>query len=164
MSLNYFVHYPKNFDIHLKTILENLDVEGFNNYIREGGDISAINLSLIICQIGDADEEILWNVSRSVDDLSLFRDIDRRKATLVTTLLKMGIPFDEKCLLYCYTFRCPKTAEILLSYGINPNINCGVSTSLLAYIDDGRYFRGFNYSSAILISEFVEIIKDYGGL
>ena len=92
MSLNYFLHYPKNFDILLKTILENLDVEGFNNYIREGGDISAINLSHIICQFGDADEEILWNESRSVDDLSLLRDIDRRKATLVTTVLKLNIP------------------------------------------------------------------------
>ena len=164
MSLNYFVHYPENFDIHLKTILENLDVEGFDNYIREGGNISAISLSLIICQYGDANEEILWDACRSVDDLSLLRCIDREKAIIVTNLLKKGIPFDEKCLLYCYTFRCPKTAEVLLSNGINPNMNCGVSASLLAYIDDGRYFRGFNYSSAILISELVEIIKDYGGL
>ena len=98
MSLNYFVHYPEKFDIHLKTILENLDVEGFDNYIREDGNISAKNLSLIICQYGDADEEILWNSSRSVDDLSLLRDIDRSKATLVTTVLKLNIPnvFVEK--------------------------------------------------------------------
>ena len=164
MSLNYFINYPKNFNIHLKTILENLDVEGFDNYIRDDGNISAISLSLIICQYGDANEEILWDACRSVDDLSLLRDIDRRKAKIVTTLLKSGITFDEKCLLYCYTFRCPKTAEILLSYGIDPNINCGESNSLLAYIDDGRYFRGFNYSSAILISELVEIIKVYDGL
>lgn len=115
MLINYFVTYPENFDIQLKKIIENLDVESFDNYIKNGRNISAVNLSLIICQYGNADDEILWDSTRTEDDLDLLRDIDRRKAALVTTLLKRGIQFDKKCLLHCYTFRCPKTAEILLS-------------------------------------------------
>ena len=50
MLINYFVTYPENFDIQLKKIIENLDVESFDNYIRDSGDISAVNLSMIICQ------------------------------------------------------------------------------------------------------------------
>ena len=164
MPINFFLDYPENFDIHLKGIIERLDVEGFDNYIKEGGDISAVNFSLIICQFGKADDEILWNVTRNEDDLTLLRDIDNRKAAMVTMLLERCISFDEQCLLYCYTFRCPKTAEVLLTHGIDPNMDCGVSASLLAYIDDGRFYLGFNYSSEILISALEEIIKNYGGL
>ena len=164
MPNNYFVNYPENLNIYLKKIIEALDIEGFNNYILDGGDISAINLSLIICQYGGADDEILWNTTRTEDDLNLLRDIDRRKAALVTTLLKRGIQFDKKCLLYCYTFRCPKTAKVLLSNGINPNMDCGLSSSLLEHIDDGSVFNGFNFSSEILISELEEIIKNYDRL
>lgn len=41
-------------------------------------------------------------------------------------------------------------------------MDCGVSASLLAYIDDGRRWIGFNYSSEILIKELEEIIRDHG--
>jgi predicted kinase len=79
-------------------------------------------------------------------------------------LIDAGVGLDEECLVLCYTYRCPKTAKVLLSHGINPNMNWGGFESLLLMIRLSRHYRGFNEASEILLSQLEKTLKDYGAV
>lgn len=144
--------------------IEKLNVSAVQECLKQNADLTGITLSLVIEQWGEADEDTFWGFPSQMDDLELLHGIDKRKAAIAQMLIGAGVEFDEDCLVRCYTFRCPKTAKVLLSNGANPNMNWGGFESILLYIKSGRHYIGFNEASEILISQLEKTLQDYGAI
>lgn len=151
-------------DKTLKSAIERLDIAAVEDCLKGDIDLTGITLNFVIEQWGEADEDTFWGYSSLEGDLDLLRSIDKQKATIVQKLIEAGVGFDDECLICCYTFRCPKTAKVLLSHGINPNMNWGGFESLLLMIRLSRHYRGFNEASEILLSQLEKTLKDYGAV
>ena len=151
-------------DKRLKAAIDQLDILSVKRYISDKVPLYNISLSYVIETFGPANEEILWGYESREGDIELLRDIDRRKAVIVSTLLDHDVTFDDDCLHHCYTFRCPRTAKVLLANGINPNrLNCGTE-SALQLLRTGRDVVGFNDASEILLKEMERALLDYGAV
>lgn len=151
-------------DKRLKAAIDQLDILSVKRYISDKVPLYNISLSYVIETFGPANEEILWGYESREGDLELLRDIDRRKAVIVSTLLDHDVTFDDDCLHHCYTFRCPRTAKVLLANGINPNrLSCGTE-SALQLLRTGRDVVGFNDASEILLKEMERALLDYGAV
>ena len=148
----------------LISAIEKLDIAAVQECLKGDTDLTSITLGFVIEQYGDANEGMLWEAASNDEDLKILRRVDKQKAAIVKFLIQAGIGFDEDCLINCYTFRCPKTAKILLSHGINPNMNWGGFESILLYIRMSRHYVGFNDASEILISQLENTLKDYGAV
>ena len=148
----------------LKNAIERLDISAVQECLKGEPDLTDLTLSLVIEQYGEADEDMLWEAASKEGDLNILRRVDSQKADIVELLIKADVGFDEDCLVLCYTFRCPKTAKVLLSHGINPNMNWGGSESVLLCIRMGRHYVGFNDASETLLSQLEKILKDYGAV
>ena len=146
----------------LITAIEDLDIATVEEHLKREVDLTGITLSFVIEQYGEANEDMLWVYASEKGDLDILRRVDKQKAAIVELLIKAGVGFDEDCLVLCYTFRCPKTAKVLLTNGANPNINRGGFESILLYIRMGRHYVGFNEASEVLLSQLEKILKDYG--
>ena len=144
--------------------IERLDVPIVHECLKIGADITGISLTSVIEQFGEADEDTFWGHPSKEGDLAILQSIDKRKAAIVQMLIDSGVEFDDDCLVSCYTFRCPKTAKVLLSRGINPNMNWGGLESVLLLIRTGRHYVGFNEASEVLLSQFERIMRDYGAV
>lgn len=151
-------------DQKLISAIERLDVSAVQEYLKQNADLDDVTLSLVIEQWGEADEDTFWGFPSQKGDLELLRGIDKRKAAIAQMLIEAGVEFDEDCLVWCYTFRCPKTAKVLLSNGANPNMNWGGFESILLYIKLGRHYIGFNEASEVLISQLEKTLLDYGAI
>ena len=151
-------------DQKLIAAIEKLNVSAVRECLKQNADLTGITLSLVIEQWGEADEDTFWGFPSQMDDLELLHGIDKRKAAIAQMLIGAGVEFDEDCLVRCYTFRCPKTAKVLLSNGANPNMNWGGFESILLYIKSGRHYIGFNEASEILISQLEKTLQDYGAI
>lgn len=151
-------------DKTLKAAIERLDVAAVQDCLKGDIDLTGITLSFVIEQWGEADEDTFWGYSSLEGDLYLLRRIDKQKAAIVQKLIEAGVGFDDECLIHCYTFRCPKTAKVLLSHGINPNMNWGGFESILLAIRMGRHYIGFNDASETLLTQLERILKDYGAV
>lgn len=147
-------------DKRLISAIEKLDVYAVQKCLKAGIDITDITLSLVIEQFGEADVEMFWEFGSLDGDLEILRNIDRRKAAIVQLLIESGVRFDDECLVSCFTFRCPQTAKVLLSNGINPNMELRGFKSLLLFIEDCRY----NEASEILLSQLKKYLQDYGAV
>ena len=148
----------------LITAIEDLDIATVEEHLKREVDLTGITLSFVIEQYGEANEDMLWVYASEKGDLDILRRVDKQKAAIVELLIKAGVGFDEDCLVLCYTFRCPKTAKVLLTNGANPNINWGGFESILLYIRMGRHYVGFNEASEVLLSQLEKILKDYGAV
>ena len=148
----------------LITAIEDLDIATVEEHLKREVDLTGITLSFVIEQYGEANEDMLWVYASKEGDLDILRRVDKQKAAIVELLIKAGVGFDEDCLVLCYTFRCPKTAKVLLTNGANPNINWGGFESILLYIRMGRHYVGFNEASEVLLSQLEKILKDYGAV
>ena len=148
----------------LITAIEDLDIATVEEHLKREVDLTGITLSFVIEQYGEANEDMLWVYASEKGDLDILRRVDKHKAAIVELLIKAGVGFDEDCLVLCYTFRCPKTAKVLLTNGANPNINWGGFESILLYIRMGRHYVGFNEASEVLLSQLEKILKDYGAV
>ena len=148
----------------LITAIEDLDIATVEEHLKREVDLTGITLSFVIEQYGEANEDMLWVYASEKGDLDILRRVDKQKAAIVELLIKAGGGFDEDCLVLCYTFRCPKTAKVLLTNGANPNINWGGFESILLYIRMGRHYVGFNEASEVLLSQLEKILKDYGAV
>ena len=148
----------------LITAIEVLDITAVGEHLKREVDLTGITLSFVIEQYGEANEDMLWVYASKEGDLDILRRVDKQKAAIVELLIKAGVGFDEDCLVLCYTFRCPKTAKVLLTNGANPNINWGGFESILLYIRMGRHYVGFNDASKVLISQLEKTLKDYGAV
>lgn len=148
----------------LITAIEDLDIATVEEHLKREVDLTGITLSFVIEQYGEANEDMLWVYASKEGDLDILRRVDKHKAAIVELLIKAGVGFDEDCLVLCYTFRCPKTAKVLLTNGANPNINWGGFESILLYIRMGRHYVGFNEASEVLLSQLEKILKDYGAV
>ena len=148
----------------LITAIEVLDITAVGEHLKREVDLTGITLSFVIEQYGEANEDMLWVYASKEGDLDILRRVDKQKAAIVELLIKAGVGFDEDCLVLCYTFRCPKTAKVLLTNGANPNINWGGFESILLYIRMGRHYVGFNEASEVLLSQLEKILKDYGAV
>ena len=148
----------------LITAIEDLDIATVEEHLKREVDLTSITLSFVIEQYGEANEDMLWVYASEKGDLDILRRVDKQKAAIVELLIKAGVGFDEDCLVLCYTFRCPKTAKVLLTNGANPNINWGGFESILLYIRMGRHYVGFNEASEVLLSQLEKILKDYGAV
>lgn len=148
----------------LITAIEDLDIATVEEHLKREVDLTGITLSFVIEQYGEANEDMLWVYASKEGDLDILRRVDKQKAAIVEHLIKAGVGFDEDCLVLCYTFRCPKTAKVLLTNGANPNINWGGFESILLYIRMGRHYVGFNEASEVLLSQLEKILKDYGAV
>ena len=151
-------------DKTLKSAIERLDVAAVKDYLKGDFDLTGVTLSSVITEWGEADECTFWEYPSLEGDLDLLRSIDKRKAAIVQMLIDAGVGLDDECLTLCYTYRCPKTAKVLLSHGINPNMNWGGFESLLLMIRLSRHYRGFNEASEILLSQLEKTLKDYGAV
>ena len=147
-----------------KSAIEQLDISAVQDYLKGNSDLTGVTLSFVVEQWGEADEGTFWEFESLEGDLELLRSIDKRKASIVQMLIDAGVGFDDECLILCYTYRCPRTAKVLLSYGANPNQRWRGSHSILLFIDNGRRFRGFNEASEVLIAQLEKTLKDYGAL
>ena len=148
----------------LITAIEDLDIATVEEHLKREVDLTGITLSFVIEQYGEANEDMLWVYASEKGDLDILRRVDKQKAAIVELLIKAGVGFDEDCLVLCYTFRCPKTAKVLLTNGANPNIIWGGFESILLYIRMGRHYVGFNEASEVLLSQLEKILKDYGAV
>ena len=148
----------------LITAIEDLDIATVEEHLKREVDLTGITLSFVIEQYGEANEDMLWVYASEKGDLDILRRVDKQKAAIVELLIKADVGFDEDCLVLCYTFRCPKTAKVLLTNGANPNINWGGFESILLYIRMGRHYVGFNEASEVLLSQLEKILKDYGAV
>ena len=148
----------------LITAIEDLDIATVEEHLKREVDLTGITLSFVIEQYGEANEDMLWVYASEKGDLDILRRVDKQKAAIVELLIKAGVGVDEDCLVLCYTFRCPKTAKVLLTNGANPNINWGGFESILLYIRMGRHYVGFNEASEVLLSQLEKILKDYGAV
>ena len=151
-------------DKRLKAAIDQLDILSVKRYISDKVPLYNISLSYVIETFGPANEEILWGYESREGDLELLRDIDRRKAVIVSTLLDHDVTFDDDCLHHCYTFRCPRTAKVLLANGINPNRLSYGTESALQLLRTGRDVVGFNDASEILLKEMERTLLDYGAV
>lgn len=151
-------------DKTIKSAIEQLDISAVQDYLKGNSDLTGVTLSFVVEQWGEADECTFWEYPSLEGDLDLLRSIDKRKAAIVQMLIDAGVGLDEECLVLCYTYRCPKTAKVLLSHGINPNMNWGGFKSLLLMIRLSRHYRGFNEASEILLSQLEKTLKDYGAV
>ena len=151
-------------DKTIKSAIEQLDIAAVQDYLKGNSDLIGVTLSFVVEQWGEADEDTFWGFPSLEGDLELLRSIDKRKAAIVQMLIEAGVEFDEDCLVWCYTFRCPKTAKVLLSNGANPNMNWGGFESILLYIKLGRHYKGFNEASEVLISQLEKTLLDYGAI
>ena len=151
-------------DNKLISAIENLDVAAVQECLKVGADITGISLTLVIEQFGEADEDTFWGHPSKEGDLAILQSLDKRKAAIVKMLIDSGVEFDDNCLVSCYTFRCPKTAKVLLSKGINPNMNWGGHESILLTIRMGRHYVGFNEASEVLLSQLERIMRDHGAV
>ena len=151
-------------DKTIKSAIEQLDISAVQDYLKGNSDLTGVTLSFVVEQWGEADEGTFWEFESLEGDLELLRSIDKRKASIVQMLIDAGVGFDDECLILCYTYRCPRTAKVLLSYGANPNQRWRGSQSILLFIDNGRRFRGFNEASEVLIAQLEKTLKDYGAL
>ena len=151
-------------DKTIKSAIEQLDISAVQDYLKGNSDLTGVTLSFVVEQWGEADEGTFWEFESLEGDLELLRSIDKRKASIVQMLIDAGVGFDDECLILCYTYRCPKTAKVLLSNGANPNQRWRGSHSILLFIDNGRRFRGFNEASEVLIAQLEKTLKDYGAL
>lgn len=151
-------------DKTLKSAIEQLDISAVQDYLKGNSDLTGVTLSFVVEQWGEADEGTFWEFESLEGDLELLRSIDKRKASIVQMLIDAGVGFDDECLILCYTYRCPRTAKVLLSYGANPNQRWRGSHSILLFIDNGRRFRGFNEASEVLIAQLEKTLKDYGAV
>ena len=142
----------------LITAIEDLDIATVEEHLKREVDLTGITLSFVIEQYGEANEDMLWVYASEKGDLDILRRVDKQKAAIVELLIKAGVGFDEDCLVLCYTFRCPKTAKVLLTNGANPNINWGGFESILLYIRMGRHYVGFNEASEVLLSQLEKIL------
>ena len=148
----------------LKSAIERLDIAAVENCLKGDIDLTGITLSFVIEQWGEADEDTFWGYSSLEGDLDLLRRIDKQKAAIVRKLIEAGVGFDDECLIRCYTYRCPKTAKVLLSNGANPNKRLRGTNSILLFIDNGRRFYGINEASEVLLAQLEKTLKDYGAL
>ena len=151
-------------DKTLKSAIEQLDIAAVQDYLKGNSDLTGVTLSFVVQQWGEADEDMFWGIESLEEDLEILRSLDKRKAAIVQMLIEAGVGFDEECLILCYTYRCPKTAKVLLSNGANPNQRLRGSHSILLFIDNGRRFRGFNEASEVLIAQLEKTLKDYDAL
>ena len=151
-------------DNRILNAINRLDVMDIKNCISEGDSLDGITLDYVITQFGPADEDMLWGLETKDGDLEVLRNLDRRKAVIVNTLLDHGVPFDDECLVDCYTFRCPKTAKVLLAKGINPNRLTYGTESVLRFLRDGREMVGFNSASEVLLTVMDNNLLDYGAV
>lgn len=151
-------------DKTLKSAIERLDVAAVQDCLKGDIDLTGVTLSSVITEWGEADECTFWEYPSLEGDLDLLRSIDKRKAAIVQMLIDAGVQLGEDCLVLCYTYRCPKTAKILLSHSINPNVNWGGFESLLLMIRLSRHYRGFNEASEILLSQLEKTLIDYGAV
>mgnify|MGYP002520057746 CR=1 FL=1 len=148
----------------LNSAIERLDIAAVENCLKGDIDLTGITLSFVIEQWGEADEDTFWGYSSLEGDLDLLRRIDKQKAAIVRKLIEAGVGFDDECLIRCYTYRCPKTAKVLLSNGANPNKRLRGTNSILLFIDNGRRFYGINEASEALLAQLEKTLKDYGAL
>ena len=151
-------------DIRILSAIDRLDVVEIKNMISEGDSLDDITLDYVITQFGPSDEDMLWGLESKDGDLDLLRNLDRRKAVIVNTLLDYGVPFDDECLVHCYTFRCPRTAKVLLANGINPNSLTYGTESALRILRVGRDVVGFNSASEVLLKEMENNLLNYGAV
>lgn len=151
-------------DKSLLAAIERLDVSAIQEYLKGDIDLTGITLSFVINQWGEADEGTFWEFPSLEGDLDLLRSIDKRKAAIVQMLIDVGVGFDDECLTLCYTYRCPKTAKVMLSNGANPNARRRGTNSTLLFIDNGRRFCGYNEASEVLLAQLEKTLKDYGAL
>ena len=151
-------------DIRILSAIDRLDVIEIKNRISEGDSLDGITLDYVITQFGPSDEDVLWGLESKDGDLDLLRNLDRRKAVIVNTLLDHGVPFDDDCLVHCYTFRCPRTARVLLANGINPNGLTYGTESALRILRVGGDVVGFNSASEVLLKEMENNLLDYGAV
>lgn len=151
-------------DKTLKSAIERLDVAAVKDYLKGDFDLTGVTLSSVITEWGEADECTFWEYPSLEGDLDLLRSIDKRKAAIVQMLIEAGMGLDDECLTLCYTYRCPKTAKVLLSNGANPNEKRRGTNSILLFIDNGRRFCGYNEASEVLLAQLEKTLKDYGAL
>ena len=151
-------------DNRILSAIDRLDVDDIKRGISEGGSLNGITLDYVITQFGPSDEDMLWGLESKEGDLDILRNLDRRKAVIVNTLLDHGVPFDDECLVHCYTFRCPRTAKVLLANGINPNRLTYGTESILRFLRDGRDMVGFNSASEVLLTVMENNLLDYGAV
>ena len=151
-------------DKTLKSAIERLDAAAVQDCLKDDIDLTGVTLSFVIEQWGEADEDTFWGYSSLEGDLDQLRSIDKQKAAIVRKLIEAGVGFDDECLMRCYTYRCPKTAKVLLSYGANPNKRLRGTNSILLFIDNGRRFYGINEASEALLAQLEKTLKDYGAL
>ena len=151
-------------DKTLKSAIERLDVAAVQDCLKGDLDLTGVTLSFVIEQWDEADECTFWEYPSLEGDLDLLRSIDKRKAAIVQMLIDAGVGLDDECLIRCYTYRCPKTAKVLLSNGANPNKRLRGTNSILLFIDNGRRFCGYNEASEVLLAQLEKTLKDYGAL
>ena len=72
-------------DKRLKAAIDQLDILSVKRYISDKVPLYNISLSYVIETFGPANDEILWGYESREGDLELLRDIDRRKAVIVST-------------------------------------------------------------------------------
>lgn len=151
-------------NVRLYEAIDKLDILAIKQYIADKYPLDNRSISSVIETFGQANEDVLWGLESREEDLELLRNVDRRKAAIVTTLLDYGVKFDDDCLHLCYTFRCPRTAKVLLANGINPNRLTFGTESALQLLRTGRDVVGFNHVSEILLKEMERALLDYGAV
>ena len=124
-------------------------------------------ISLVIDSFGPLTEDILWEKEGSGDaaaDEQLLREVDAKKARIVSSFISKGFKFSPEDLLHCYTLRCVEVARVLLKAGVNPNGNTGCTDSILWMLRDGM--RMYSHSEGVwkILTELKALLQEYGAV
>ena len=148
----------------LISAIEKLDVAAVLECMKGNTDLTSITLDFVIEQYGVGNEEKLYSRNISQEEtLKIYRRIDTKKAAIVKALIKAGIRIDEDCLLNCNMHYFPKTLEVILANGANPNPMISILKTVRHCLTLRDEF-GEEFAIIKLLSESEQVLLNYGAV